>query len=57
MANSWWTYNDMEEMKMDFLKGKSPKEIANERNENELAVTMYLITENLLPVNAILNCK
>ena len=57
MANNWWTYNDMEEMKMDFLKGKSPKEIANERNENELAVTMYLITENLLPANAILNCK
>ena len=47
----------MEEIKMDFFKGKSPKEIANERNENELAVTMYLITENLLPVNAILNCK
>ena len=42
MANGWWSYSDMEEIKNSFLNGKNPKEIANEREENELAVTMYL---------------
>ena len=31
--------------------------ITNEREENEFAITMYLITENLLPANAVLDCK
>ena len=57
MTNGWWSYSDMEEIKNSFLNGKIPKEIANEREENELAITMYLITENLLPANAVLNCK
>lgn len=57
MANDWWSYSDMKEIKNSFLNGKNPKEIANERGENELAVTMYLITENLIPANAILNCE
>ena len=57
MTNGWWSYGDMEEIKNSFLNGKNPKEIANEREENELAITMYLITENLLPANAVLNCK
>ena len=57
MTNGWWSYGDMEEIKNSFLNGKTPKEIANEREENELAITMYLITENLLPANAVLNCK
>ena len=57
MANGWWSYSDMEEIKNSFLNGKNPKEIANEREENELAITMYLITENLLPANAVLDCK
>lgn len=57
MANGWWSYSDMEAIKNNFLNGKSPKEIASERNEDELAITTYLITENLLPANAVLNCK
>lgn len=44
----------MEEIKKNFLDGKTPKEIAIERNEDEQAITTYLITENLLPVNAVL---
>ena len=57
MSNGWWSYNDMKEIRNSFLNGKNPKEIANEREENELAITMYLITENLLPANAVLDCK
>ena len=57
MTNGWWSYSDMEEIKNSFLNGKNPKEIADEREENELAITMYLITENLLPANAVLDCK
>ena len=55
--NGWWSFNDMEEIKKDFLNGKTPKEIAIKRNEDELAITTYLITEHLLPVNAVLDCK
>ena len=57
MSNGWWSYNDMKEIRNSFLNGKNPKEIADEREENELAITMYLITENLLPANAVLDCK
>ena len=57
MSNGWWSYNDMKEIRNSFLNGKNPKEIANEREENELAITMYLITENLIPANAVLDCK
>ena len=55
-TNGWWSYGDMEDIKKDFLNGKTPKEIAIKRNEDELAITTYLITEHLLLVNAVLNC-
>ena len=38
--NGWWSFNDMEEIKKDFLNGKTPKEIAIKRNEDELTFSL-----------------
>ena len=44
-------------LKSPLKNNDSLNSITNEREENELAVTMYLITENLILANAVLNCK